>query len=270
MKLNKTPNSTPKGHIMKLYVFGTCSGTEPFPNRHHTAWALELDGRVYWFDAGESCAHTAHVMGVDLLSVSDIFISHPHMDHVGGLPHLLWTIRKLSLRSKAQPKFGNVSVYIANKECFDGVMGMLLNAEGKYQASYRTLRKRVTDGVICTQDGITVTARHNLHVQPTAEGYQSFSFLIEAQGKRIVYTGDLASLDEIEEFLADGCDLLLTETGHHSPTEICTRMAERNVGQICFLHHGRPIMQNFDTLLAECRAIIPGVIFCNDKDVFEI
>ncbi|MDD6563518.1 MAG: hypothetical protein PUF08_00410, partial [Clostridiales bacterium] len=64
---------------MKFYIFGSCSGTEPFKGRHHTAWALELNGRIYWFDAGETCSYTAHLMGVELLAVSDIFISHPHM-----------------------------------------------------------------------------------------------------------------------------------------------------------------------------------------------
>ena len=71
---------------MKLYIFGSCSGTEPWQNRHHTAFAIEIGGRFYWFDAGENCSYAAHLMGVDLLAVSDIFISHTHMDHVGISP----------------------------------------------------------------------------------------------------------------------------------------------------------------------------------------
>lgn len=73
---------------MKIYIFGSCSRTEPMEGRHHTAFAIEINGKVYWFDAGENCSHTAHLMGVDLLLVSDIFISHPHTDHVAGLVNL--------------------------------------------------------------------------------------------------------------------------------------------------------------------------------------
>ena len=80
---------------MKLWFFGTCSGTEPLPGRHHVSFALESEGGLYWFDAGEGCSYTAKLAGADLLAVKKIFISHTHMDHVGGLGNLLWNIRKL-------------------------------------------------------------------------------------------------------------------------------------------------------------------------------
>lgn len=253
---------------MKLYIFGTCSGTEPFLDRHHTSWALEYNGRVYWFDAGEGCAHTAYLMGVDLLAVSDIFITHPHMDHIGGLPHLLWTIRKLYTRTDTLPKYGDISVYASNSESFDGVMAMLKNSEGGYKAPYKTVFNKIADKKMFSGD-ITVTAKHNLHIAPTNEGYQSYSFIIDAAGKRIVYTGDIASLDELDALVCDGCNLLLIETGHHDATKICERVKSKGIEHVYFLHHNRKIIQNYDEMLIKCKEIMPDVTFCNDKDVFE-
>ena len=64
---------------MHLTFLGTCAGTEPMPDRKHTSFAIEYNGKVYWFDAGAGCSYTAHLLGIDLLSVRAIFISHTHM-----------------------------------------------------------------------------------------------------------------------------------------------------------------------------------------------
>ncbi len=64
---------------MRLHIFGTCGGSEPMPGRHHVSFAVEHRDRLYWFDAGESCSYTAHLMcGVDLMRIRAVFISHTH------------------------------------------------------------------------------------------------------------------------------------------------------------------------------------------------
>lgn len=257
---------------MKLYIFGSLSGTEPMAGRHHTALAIEINNRIYWFDAGENCSRTAHLMGVDLLKVSDIFISHTHMDHVGGLGNLLWNIRKLSNVKKQLPVFGDVTVHIPNIDTFAGILQILENSEGSYKTEYKTLVNEITDSSLLKNDDIEVVAYHNHHLPATDNGWKSFSFYIKAQSKKIIYSGDVKSIDDLSELLSEGCDLLLMETGHHKAEEICRRIVDvgHSVKSVYFLHHGRSILEDFEGSLDRCREVFPSVKFCNDRDVFEI
>ena len=114
---------------MKVHIFGTCSGTEPVPNRHHTAFAIEWQGELYWFDAGETCSYTACMMGLDLQKIKALFISHPHLDHTGGLENLLGNINKFSgLTGRMKGRkidmfFPDIRLWNGTKmvlECLDG------------------------------------------------------------------------------------------------------------------------------------------------------
>ncbi len=257
---------------MKIYIFGSCSGTEPMENRHHTALAIDINGKVYWFDAGENCSHTAHLMGVDLLSVSDIIISHPHIDHVGGLANLLSTINKLSYVKSTIPNSGDITVHMPNDETFDGIMTIIKNSDYNYGEKYKTIKKRIKDGIIFKDENLLVEALHNNHMPKLDDEWISFSFLIEAEGKRIVYSGDVKGIDDLTPLIQNGCDVLFMETGHHAPENVCKKIVDSgyDVKKLYFLHHGRKILYDYEGELTKCRSIIPTVTFCNDKDIFDI
>lgn len=257
---------------MKLHIFGSCSGTEPMPGRHHTAMALDINGRIYWFDAGENCSYTAHLMGVDLLSVTDVFISHPHMDHVGGLGNLLWNIRKLTTVKKCSTHYGDVTVHIPVLESFDAILTLLRNTEGGYACDYKTKGHRITDGVVMKNDDITVTALHNTHLPKDPDGWRSFSFLIEAEGKRIIYSGDVGGISDMEPLFTKECDLLLMETGHHKAETVCEKILTRGypIKSLCFVHHGLAILGDYEGTLARSRELFPCVRIVNDGETIEI
>ena len=190
---------------MKLTFLGTCAGTEPMPDRKHTSFILEAGGKVYWFDAGEGCSYTAHNLGIDLLQVSKIVISHPHMDHIGGLANLLWTVRKLCIVKKPACA-GDIDVYIPNLQTWEGVMMLLSNTEGNFKIPFELRAHQTHDGILFDDGTVKVTAFHNLHISRRNDQWQSYSFLIECQGKRIVYSGDVHAYEELDPVIGTGCD----------------------------------------------------------------
>ena len=256
---------------MKFYFLGTCSGTEPMPDRKHTSFALEAQGRVYWFDAGEGCSYTAHNLGLDLQKVHKIVISHPHMDHVGGLGNLLWNIRKLYKVRKRLPDTLDIDVYIPSLETWEGIMMILRNSEGNFEIPYRHPVHETQEGVLFDDGVVKVTAIHNNHLPPRNGKWVSYSFLIECEGKRIVYSGDVKSYSDFDPLLGDGCDALIVETGHFHIEDTYAYAKDKNIGKLYFTHNGRDFLNEPEASLMKVKRLWgDGAAVCFDDMTEEI
>lgn len=228
-----------------IHFLGTCSGTEPMDGMHHTSFALEVNGYYYWFDAGENCSRTAHLLGIDLLKVKSIFISHAHMDHVGGLGNLLWNIRKLTKISDRLPPNKIINLFTPDLESFDGIFKMLKCTEGSFKCDFEIDAVKTVDGILYEDENIKVTAFHNHHLPLNdKDEFMSYSYKIELEEKTIVFSGDVKSPDDLNLAIENGCNYLLMETGHHKVKDICDFAEKNNIDNLIFIHHGREIIDD--------------------------
>lgn len=229
---------------MKIHTIGTCAGTEPMPTRQHACCIFEVNNKLYCFDTGNGCARTAWLKGIQLPEIEHIFFSHPHRDHIGGLPDLLWNIRKIVyMRDLSYPE--KITLYMPSPVIWKFVEAAL---QVEWDDRIKIVPQFYTDGIIYKDENIQVEARHNLHLGIPADGqYASYSFRITAEGKKIIYSGDVRSYTDMGDFLED-CDLLLMETGHHKASNVCTGIRTDGLGvkEIMFVHSGREILNDCD------------------------
>lgn len=250
-----------------LRIFGTSAGMEPDPNRRHCALAFQINQKLYWFDAGENCAWKAHTMGLNLNEIEAIFISHPHMDHIGGLGNLLWNIRKLDSmdhRRKHRP----LSLFMPDSKTWPVLHTLLEQTEGHFALDFPLKVTRVTEEEIYRDAQISVRALHNLHLPPECDGsWRSYSYQITIGEKCFVFTGDVKNLTEIAPLLQKA-NVLLAETGHNHPLILVRQLNEMGLSpKLLLLHHGRILSLFGEEALIKARACYHApIVLLNDGD----
>ena len=229
--------------MVKIYFFGTRSGTEPMEGMHHTSLGVEVGGAYYFVDAGENCTDSSFLMGVDPLKIKAIFITHSHIDHTAGLPGLIGNIRKMAILDDNSTIDRRVELLIPDMECWMGFYKALCRCDSKMFETFELNASPVYDGIIYDDEVVRVTAFHNHHMQQEkGDGWMSYSYLFEVEKKKIVFSGDVRDMYDLDQVIGDGCDIAIIETGHHKVQTVGEYVATKNIGKVILTHHGREII----------------------------
>ena len=191
---------------------------------------LEVGEKVYFIDMGTPGVDFLRTRGIAVEDVSAIFITHMHGDHTNGLipfvDLITWYFKK------ADPEIF-LPVAEAGK-AIDGWLKATLNKDEK------AVRYRQTEEGVVFDDGvIKVTAYATQHC------YRSFGYLVEAEGKRGLFTGDLKNpgVDMPKALFEGKIDLMVCEAAHFPATDYLPVLEKADVERVCITHYS-------DTFLA--------------------
>jgi ribonuclease BN (tRNA processing enzyme) len=210
---------------IRVTVFGSSAG---FPTEKRTNTCIGVwrsDRELYLIDSGEPTAAYLARRGVLPDTLRAVFITHPHVDHCGGLPMLLqWN--QLNCRQMPLAVFVPKEIIVPLQEFLNAVY--LLPELLGFDLELRPVGAGRIYG-----DGIHVEALPNTHTAGSAEraraaGYpalgDSFSYRVRVDGRTLFFSGDLASPQEIVDSVA-GADLAVVEMAHYTPEDLGAALA---------------------------------------------
>ncbi len=207
---------------MKLTFLGTSHGI-PETDRFCTAMLLEVGTGLYIIDAGAPVSPLLLRYGYTPKAVKGVFITHLHGDHFDGLfefcDQLGW--RYLD----ADPKF------LFPEEKGAKLMRYYMNTmtTTKRELAFDTYK----EGNIYEDESITVRAIATDH-----SDLPSYAFEVEAEGKKILFSGDMhAELTEFDRLFKDNSfDLVVFEGAHTRLTEHRALLADIKTKEMIINH----------------------------------
>lgn len=249
---------------MLISTLGTSHGDHTYC-RFNSSILFDIKGNLYLFDAGAPVNALMIRKQKDFGSLKAVFITHMHDDHVGGLPGLIKTLLKYPVDGQ------HTDVFLPEHEAIPA-LGSWLKAQHLQWPSQLVTVNSVNQGKIYDDEILKVSSigtRHILHPNFPI----SFSYSLEADGKRIMYTGDLSSdfSDFPEVLQVEQYDLCICEATHYSPYDALPILKKSLVKQLVFNHVHNPWHGEGESKLKEIYSALPYPFYiAHDGDEFEL
>lgn len=214
---------------MKITFLGTSDGL-PRPGHFRASTMIEISDRLYLIDGGAPVIDLILSNGKRPEQLKAFFNTHPHTDHVDGLLSLItlcgWTYPDTAF-DICVPDRCVTDAFVAYHETLTGT---------KYP--HDRLRNKVyTEGEIYDDGYIRVSAIPTKHCLPMP----SYAFLVEAEGKRVVFSGDMSQFFRGDDFpkvvLDEDIDLFVCEMAHFGEEHILPYFERCRAKRVMFNHY---------------------------------
>lgn len=214
------------GDRFQITLLGT--GTpRPVMDRFGPSILIEAGPEVLLFDAGRGCLQRLEQSSVPYASLTGLFLTHLHSDHVVGLPDLWlsgWLVSRRQQPLEVWGPEGTVEMVARLREAYRFDLRIRVEDDKANPEGGRLIATDVDERVVLNRNGVKVTAFHVNHepVKP-ALGYR-----IDYGEHAVVLSGDTRKSQNLIKH-AKGVDVLVHEVAAASKSDIEQSALTRSV-----------------------------------------
>ena len=195
---------------IKVVLLGTGVGPRINLQQYGASTLVEAGGERLLFDCGRGTTVRLSQMQIPVGSITRLFLTHLHSDHIVQIPDLLltgWVPGRRNVPLEVWGPLGTSEMMNGMLKAFDFDIRMRRDVDEKFPASgIRVLSHDIDEGVIFEKNGVKVTAFLVDHgpVRP------AFGYRIDYRGRSVVLSGDTRPSDNLIR-AARGTDVLVHE-----------------------------------------------------------
>ena len=215
---------------MKIAFLGTGHGIAT-SERSCSAALIECGGAIYYVDCGAPIYERTEALGFDATKVRAVFTTHAHGDHIGGIFQFADLLNWARKFAETKCRF-----FLTEERIVDATRS-LVSMITKPLDECRLTFELAAEGEVYKDENIRVSYIPTRHLAVLDR--PSYSILIEGEGKRVLFSGDMS------QHLAEGdfpvaayekTDIFVCELAHFSLDELSPYLQNVGAKRVAFTH----------------------------------
>lgn len=195
---------------LKVILLGTGGGPRVDMQRFGIRTLVEAGDTRLLFDCGRASTLRMAQMGIPLNSVSKLFLTHLHSDHIIGIPDLFltpWAATGRRAPFEVWGPDGTTAMMDALQQAFSVDIHTRRDVDEKFPGDgIRVQSHDIREGIVFDQNGVKVTAFLVDH-GPVAPAY---GFRVDYDGRSVALSGDTTVSENLMR-VTKGVDVLVHE-----------------------------------------------------------